>query len=78
MMIITLKGDNLKSGRTLVDTGSHLSLVRIGSLVRTHDIKERDLILERVTGNELPVIGSIVTPVYHESLEYKHNFKDSP
>jgi hypothetical protein len=74
MMIITLKGDNLTSGRTLVDIGSHLSLVRIGSLVRTRDIKECDVILESVTGNELPVIGSIVMPVYHESMECKHNF----
>jgi hypothetical protein len=75
MMIITLKGDNLlTSGRTLVDTESHLSLVRIGSLVRTHDIKECDVTLESVSGNEFPVIGSIVMPVYHENVEYKHNF----
>jgi hypothetical protein len=73
-MIIALKGDNLRSGRTLVDTGSRLSLVRIGSLVRAQDIKECDVTLESVIGDELPVIGSIVMPVYHENVEYKHEF----
>ena len=72
--VIEIKGNNLMSGKTLVDTGSQVSLVRLGSIRNKEGIKPADIILHGVTGTTLSVEGKIEMLVCHSTFKCIHEF----
>lgn len=74
LLMINLVGDNLQGGKTLIDTGSQVSLVCMKSLSSTGDIKVANTILQGVTGSTLPVKGKIELLVFYDNRKCSHEF----
>ena len=69
--IVELKSEYLRRGRTLVDTGSQVSLVKESSLCKdAHvNIKPSSAVIQGVTGNALDILGTLVSPLYDKTFK---------
>ena len=72
--MVELKGDRLKKGNTLVDTGAQVSLVKEESLINPTDVLPTVTSLQGVTGDSICVKGVVHMPVYHELFKCNHKF----